>query len=205
MIHWIHWALWFATVTCLISGVPSTAFALDQTQSSSTPDAGGVPASEDDAAALPVSLDRIRNGLSTPLIQPMFGRLSDRPTFTLAIQERQKFEELVAKALKIEPVLVPPGGLYGFEQQRLVFNPTDHPLMQPYAAFSGGQLVTIAVENLIARYLGGRMLNAMTTAQRARAEADARAEVAHAIGDYCAGQTDGGSGLLMCREPPLLP
>jgi hypothetical protein len=29
--------------------------------------------------------------------------------------------------------------------------------------------------------------------------------VAHAIGEYCAGQTDGGSGLLMCREPPMLP
>jgi hypothetical protein len=163
----------------------------------------GQSAGEDgQQAELPVSLDRIRAGLSRPLTQPLFSRLDERPHFTIAIEERQKFEELIER-LKVEPgpVFTPPGGIYAQEIQRLAFNPTSRPLMQPYAAFNGGQLLTIAIENLIAKYLGGRVMNAVTSAQRARAEAAARAEVARAIHDYCSAQADGGSGLVVCQDP----
>ena len=43
-----------------------------------------------------------------------------------------------------------PGGLYGYEQQQLIWNKVDRPLAQPYAAFSGGELITLAIEGLIA-------------------------------------------------------
>ena len=69
---------------------------------------------------------------------------------------------------------VPAGGLYMYEQNRMLFNPVDRPLMQPYAAFSGGQLITIAIENLLGRYLGKPLLAAMS--QRARTQAQLAAE-----------------------------
>src|SRR5437660_662838 len=81
-----------------------------------------------------------------------------------------------------------PAGLYAYEQQRLLWNKTDHPLVQPYAAFSSGQLVTLAVEGLIEKYAGGRALNALTGAQRAKAQGAARAEVSRAIAEFCAAQ-----------------
>ena len=46
--------------------------------------------------------------------------------------------------------------------------------MQPYAAFSGGQLLTILIENLVGKYLGGKMVDAVSAAERKRAEAAAR-------------------------------
>ena len=152
---------------------------------------------------LPVSLDRIRAGLSRPLTQPLFGRLEDQPHFTLAIEERQKFEELVSR-LKIDPapVFVPPGGIYAQEIQRLAFNPTSRPWMQPYAAFTPAQTLTIAIENLIGKYLGGPLLKALTSAQRAQAEAEAKEEVTRAIHEYCASQPNSGSGLLACHGLP---
>ena len=50
-----------------------------------------------------------------------------------------------------------PPGPQTVEQQRRLFNPTDRPLQQPYAAFSAGEFFTIAIVNLVARYLGGRL------------------------------------------------
>jgi hypothetical protein len=163
--------------------------------------AGAARSTAEDGAPgeLPVSLNRIRAGLTRPLTQPLFSRIDERPHFSITIEEEQKFQELL-EGLKFEPVLVPPGGVYAHEQQRLAFNPTSRPLMQPYAAFNGGQLLTIAIENLIARYLGGPLLRSISAAGRAEAEAAARAEVERAVREYCAAQPDP-SGLLLCRAP----
>jgi hypothetical protein len=94
----------------------------------------------------------------------------------------------------------PAGGLYGYDQQRRLFNPTDRPLQQPYAAFSGGELITIAIENLMAKYLGGRALDAVTSAERARAEAQARGEVEAAIAEYCGSRPDR-DAIQLCTAP----
>ncbi|PYR35872.1 MAG: hypothetical protein DMF90_12145, partial [Acidobacteria bacterium] len=84
----------------------------------------------------------------------------------------------------------PAGGLYAYEQQRRLFNPTDRPLMQPYAAFSAGEFFTIAAENLLGKYLGAPIANAISSRGRERSDRAAREEVDRAIADYCAGRPD---------------
>lgn len=139
-------------------------------------------------ADLPVSLDRIREGLKKPA-EPALHNLDVRADFSIQIEEQHRINEIMSK-LDFKSGPAPAGGLYSYEQQLRLFNPTDRPLQQPYAAFSGGELITIAIENLIARYLGGRAVNAVTSAERSRAEAQARQEVDQAVAEYCAGRSD---------------
>jgi hypothetical protein len=145
---------------------------------------------------LPVSLDRIKEGLQqTPLLS--LRTLDERPTFQVQIQERRKIDELLA-TLNFKAGPIPAGGVYAYEQQRQIFNPVGNPLVQPYAAFNQPELLTILVENLAGKYLAGRALNAVTSAERAHAEAAARQDVRQAIGDYCAAQANGGAGIQIC-------
>jgi hypothetical protein len=140
-------------------------------------------AQDDPDFELPVSLDHIREGLSRPRV---LRGLDRKPDFSVAIEEQQRLEELFRSLeLKIAGP-PPPGGLYAYEQQRLLFNPTNAPLLQPFAQFSGPQLITLAIEGLVGKYLLGRV----TGAQRARAERVAREEVMRAIADFCAKQPD---------------
>jgi hypothetical protein len=143
---------------------------------------------KDASGDLPVSLDRIREGLNKDT-SAVLRNLDVKPDFRIQVEEQRRIDEILSK-LDFTSGPAPAGGLYGYEQQRRLFNPTDHPLQQPYAAFSGGELITIAIENLIAKYLGGRVLNALTSAERARAEAQAREEVDQAIADYCTARSD---------------
>ena len=93
-----------------------------------------------------------------------------------------------------------PGGLYAYEQQRQLFPSVDNPLVQPYAAFNQGELLTILIENLVGKYLGGKALNAISKAERARAEAAAREEVRTAVAEYCNAQPNAGAGLAICAS-----
>jgi hypothetical protein len=150
----------------------------------------------DSETNLPVSLDKIREALQQPPGLSLRS-LDERPIFRVQIQERQKIEELLA-SLDLKAGPTPAGGVYMFEQQRLMFNPVDHPLMQPYAAFSQSELLTILVENLVGKYLGGKMVDAVSKAERARAEALARDEVNAAVAEYCNAQPNSGDGLEIC-------
>lgn len=173
----------FLVVAALATAVP--AFAQEPPSSSN---GAGMSSQQNSDGDLPVSLDRIREGLKKPQDQGL-KNLDVKPDFTIQIEEQARIDEIMSK-LDFKSGPAPAGGLYGFEQQRRLFNPTDRPLQQPYAAFSGGELITIAIENLIARYLGGRAINAITDAERARAESQARDEVNAAIAAYCAGRAD---------------
>jgi hypothetical protein len=73
--------------------------------------------------------------------------------------------------------------------------------MQPYAAFNGGQLITIALENLILKYLGGRVIDAVSSADRARAEREARDEVDRNVAAYCASRPDR-ANIQICSSSP---
>ena len=115
----------------------------------------------------------------------------------MQILERQKIEELLA-TLNFKAGPVPAGGIYMYEQQRQMFNPVDRPLMQPYAAFSGGELLTILIENLVGKYLGGKMVDAVSATERERAEASAQEEVRAAVAQYCNAQPNLGAGLQIC-------
>ena len=141
------------------------------------------------APELPVSLEHIRAALARAPEQPRLRGMDRKPDFQVTVEERLKLEELLW-SLEFKTGPAPPGGLYGYEQQRLVWNKTDHPLVQPYAAFNSSQLVTLAVEGIVEKYAGGAALHALTGAERRRAEAAARTDVKRAIAEFCAAQTD---------------
>jgi hypothetical protein len=172
-----------------------------------------VPASSSAAAArssnadtqssdLPVSLERIRAGLKRQATESLLIRVEIPPDFRVQILEQQRINDMLSKLdfKHLSGGPVPAGGVYGYEQQRRLFNPVDNPLVQPYAAFSGGELITIALENLIAKYLGGKALNAVSDFERARAERAARQEVDKAIADYCAARPDRAE-IQLCGPP----
>jgi hypothetical protein len=180
----------------LALGVPATA----QQPPVSSSDAGKPSVSEDSGRRdLPVSLDRIREALRKTQDSGLLRNLDIKPDFTVKIEEQAHIDAIMSK-LDFKSGPAPAGGLYGYEQQRRLFNPTDRPLQQPYAAFSGGEFVTIAIENLIRQYLGGKLLNAITDAERSRAEAAARQEVDQAIEEYCAARPDRYS-IQLCTDP----
>jgi hypothetical protein len=165
-------------------------------------DAGQTPAAQDSSAsqdyAFPVSIEKIKEALQQPPSTFSLRTLDERPTFRVQIQERQKIEELLA-TLNFKTSPAPAGGLYGFEQQRQMFPAVDNPLRQPYAAFNQGELLTILIENLAMKYLGGRAMNAITNAERARAQAQAKEEVRDAVAQYCAAQPRAGAGIQICE------
>jgi hypothetical protein len=147
---------------------------------------------------LPVSLDRIREGLERPAAPATMRKALDRqPDFRVDIRAKQKLEELIA-SLDFKSGPTPAGGVYAFDQQRMLTPPVDNPLAQPYAAFNQGQLTTILVENLVGKYLAGKAMSAVTKAQRENAEEAARREVEEAIGEYCSSKPNHGAGIQLC-------
>lgn len=157
-----------------------------------------------DDSTLPVSLDKIRSALEESPTTHLRG-LDEVPTFKVEVHEsKQPFtlDELIkslAPGFKAGPV--PAGGVYAYELNRVTNNPVSNPLTQPYAAFSEPELLTVLIENLAGKYLAGKALGAVTSADRARAEAQARDEVRHAVADYCAAQPSGGRGIEICNTP----
>lgn len=163
--------------------------------------AGAVPPGIEPPLVLPVSLERIRELLA--MRTPLQESLQKRPTFKIEVEEQHHIQELLSRLdFKSGASPAPPGGLYGYETQRVMLSSLGRPMMQPYAAFSGGELLTLAFEGLLTKYLGWRAIDAITAADRARAEKAARAEVARSIVAYCAGLPDKGSQVRMCNEPP---
>ncbi len=163
----------------------------------STEQDAGVEAQPDDLD-LPVSLDRIREALRRSPSEPLRG-LQDLPRFYMEVNERRRIEELLA-TLKFKAEPVPPQGLYAYEVQRNAFPAVSRPLMQPYAAFNQGELLTVLVENLVGKYFAGRALRAITSAEHEWAEAAAREEVDRAIKEYCGAQLDRAREIRLCTS-----
>jgi hypothetical protein len=178
-----------------------------QTQDAKPKDAK--PAQDPKPLDLPVSLDKIKEALGQAPRESLKG-LDERPTFRIEVRERQKLDELL-KTLKFDtppPIPATMGGVYGYEQQRLMFNPVDNPLAQPWSAFTGPQLATVAstsfIEALLAKFFARRMANAITTSQRVSAEQEAREDVKRAIAEYCAAQPNHGAGIRLCLSPDAI-
>jgi hypothetical protein len=154
-----------------------------------------------DHFSLPVSLDKIKGALSADAEPPRISlsALDEHPTFRVEILERRRIEELLA-TLDFKTNGTPAGGVYWNEIQRLTSPSVDNPLNQPYAAFSQSELLTVLVENLVAKYVGSRAVGAVGSAVRSHAESAAREEVQQAIRAYCAAQPDGGSGIQICSN-----
>ncbi len=111
---------------------------------------------------LPVSLDKIKEQLQQPSVLRIHTP-EERAMFRVQIREKQKIEELIA-SLKFKDEPIPAGGVQMQELQRVWFNPVDNPLVQPLAAFNQGELLTILIENLVVKYLGGKALHAISAA-----------------------------------------
>jgi hypothetical protein len=194
----LHMSLVCLLIAALLMASPAVA----QEPSASTPGtASQSSAADGQSTDLPVSLDHIRAGLKRQATDSLLKRAEIPPDFRIKILEQQKIDDMLSK-LDFKGISgpAPAGGLYGYEQQQRLFNSVDHPLVQPYAAFSGGELITIAIENLIARYLGGRIVSGITEAERARAERAARVEVDRTIADYCAARPDR-ADIQLCQSP----
>ena len=119
---------------------------------------------------LPVSLDRIRAALERSPREPLKTQLP-RPNFRVEIQERQRFENLLAM-LDFKSGPVPPGGLYGFEQRARLSSPWGSQPIVGVDVLSMGRLIA----------------NGISSARRSRAEAAAREEVKRALEEFWAAQ-----------------
>ena len=195
----------------LIAPMAGTAFAQDAapapstSQKTATSSAGATapsPAQDTRDTAtpdLPVSLDHIRKALEQQPAQPLL-RLPDTPIFKIEVKERNRLQELLA-TLDFKSGPTPAGGVYAAEMQRVMFPSVSNPLMQPYAPFSQPELLTILIENLMGKYLIGKAFNAISAAERERAEAAAKEEVRQTIAEYCAGQPNNGAGIKICSTP----
>ncbi len=162
------------------------------------------PSAPQDAPTLPVSLDKIRGALQQKQAITL-RTLDERPTFRVQILERQRIEELLATLNFKSSSPAPAGGLYGYEQQRQMWNPVDNPMMQPFAAFNQGELLTIALENLIGKYVMGPAVTSVKNVIKTSQANAAREEVRQAIVDYCASQPRNGAGITICETSNAFP
>ncbi|HUK35645.1 MAG TPA: hypothetical protein VLV86_17125 [Vicinamibacterales bacterium] len=108
---------------------------------------------------MPVSLERIREMLAEPQAPDLLGTLNgvNATTFRVDITEQAKLDDLMA-ALRFEkPGPQVAGGNDAYEQYQRLFPPVDNPLVQPYAAFSTRQVIPLAVEALIEKYVVDRI------------------------------------------------
>jgi len=180
--------------TAILAASPAAA---QQAPASSPQDATAGQSATDPGAAPPFSVTRIREALeTTPILSPR--TLDERPLFRVQIQERQHIDELLA-TLDFKSGPVPAGGLYMAEQDRIMFPSVDNPLRQPLSAFSQPELLTILIENLAGRYLGGKAASAVSKAERVHAEAVAKEEVQTAVAQYCDAQPNAGAGIQLCE------
>ena len=140
---------------------------------------------------LPISLDKIREGLSQPAPAETLKGLGpgEQPTFRVIVSEQQKFEAMLSKIKWDPPGPQVAGGIYAYEQQERLFPRINNPRVQPYSAFTTGEVATLAVEALIEKYVAEKMKNVIGTALREQAEREAREEVARTLAAYQASRT----------------
>jgi hypothetical protein len=152
-----------------------------ESKSQSTPqDKGGLD--------VPVSLDKIRGALAQPAPEALKG-LNEQPTFRLEVQEHQRFEQLMDK-IKFEGGGGPEvaGGRTNYDMQRVLFPPVDNPLVQPYAAFNTGEVLTLGAEAIVEKLVIDKMAHVFGNMLRAQAEREAREEVARNLASLQAAQ-----------------
>jgi hypothetical protein len=157
----------------------------------SPPTSGDQSAPQGEGASglqVPVSLDKIRGALAQPPTEALKG-LNEQPTFRLQIQEQQRFEQLMDK-IKFEGGTGPEvaGGRANYDMQRVLFPPVDNPLVQPYAAFNTGEVLTLGAEAIVEKLVIDKMAHVFGNMLRAQAEREAREEVARNLASLQAAQ-----------------
>jgi hypothetical protein len=74
--------------------------------------------------------------------------------------------------------------------------------MQPYAAFTPGEMIQVSLTSIVENYLAKKVISGIVSARRSSAEQAAREDVRRAIEEYCAAQPHGGAGIRICDNPP---
>jgi hypothetical protein len=138
------------------------------------------PAPAGSSFELPVSLERIRRELARPEGESILDSIDVRPHFRVTVEERRPSFVEMFNPESFKGGFVPPGGLYAWEQQRMLF-PNSTPV--------GGV-------NLLPLF--GELFGGVRAARRAGAEARAREEVARAMAAFCAAQPNQGAGIVGC-------
>jgi hypothetical protein len=185
------------TATLLAS--PAAAQPPSSSSRPETVDTKDAPATGQEELKLPVSVAKIREALeTTPALAS--STTDERPLFRMQIQERRRIDELLA-TLDYKAGYVPAGGVYMAEQNRIMFPPVDNPLRQQFGAFNQSELLTILIENLVGKYLGGKAQHSISKWERTSAEAAAKEEVRAAVAQYCGAQPNNGAGIQICDTP----
>jgi len=185
------------TATLLAS--PAAAQPPSSSSKPETVDTQDAPATGQEELKLPVSVAKIREALETPPALAL-STTDERPLFRMQIQERRRIDELLA-TLDYKAGYVPAGGVYMAEQNRIMFPPVDNPLRQQFGAFNQSELLTILIENLVGKYLGGKAQHSISKWERTSAEAAAKEEVRAAVAQYCGAQPNNGAGIQICDTP----
>lgn len=163
-----------------------------------------VSSSEDASTRdLPVSVERIRETLSHFPQKPLLRGLNEQPDFTVTVEERGSIELTLEEFFKNTDFSggpVPPGGLYGYEQQRQLADPNSRPLAQPYAAFTRGELAQVAATSVLTTLLARYFARGFQNVMKSSADRAADEEVRQAIAEYCAAQPGRGQGIVICSE-----
>jgi hypothetical protein len=173
--------------------------AQDTQPSSATSRADGAASS---AGAGPVSLDRIRDGLSRATLKPLdLTAASDlQADYKVNIQQQLPIERFF-RAEDFKPGPVPFGGVYGLEMQRVMTgNPNRNPGAQPYAAFTHGELLQVAGTSILFDLISKYLTRGIGSSLRSYSEKQAHEEVTTAIREYCAAQPHGGDGITICER-----
>jgi hypothetical protein len=185
--------------TAILVASPAAAQPQPASPQTETKDTTDPQDTKDSRLNLPVSVAKIREALETTP-QLSLRNIDERPLFRMQIQERRRLDELLA-TLNFKAGPVPAGGVYMAEQNRIMFPPVDNPLRQQFGAFSQSELLTILIENLVGKYLGGKAVNAASKMERTRAESAAKDEVRAAVAQYCGSQPNNGAGIQICETP----
>jgi hypothetical protein len=138
--------------------------------------------------SLPLDVNRIRRSLERAPAEWLKG-LTDRPTFKVEVREEQRFQELLS-TLEFKSGPASPGGLYGDETRRLWTPKGDQPLAQPYGAFSQKELIVVALEALLQRYMFARVVPGLVDAAQARADQEERERVERELSEFLAAHPD---------------
>jgi len=150
----------------------------------------------------PVSLDRIRDGLSrstlTPLDLTAAGEIE--ADYRVDIQQQLPIGRFF-RPEDFKPGPVPFGGVYHSDLQRVMTgNPNRNPLAQPYMGFTQGELIQVAGTSILFDLISKYLTRGIGSALRSHSEGQAREEVTTAIREYCAAQPDGGAGITICER-----
>ena len=117
---------------------------------------------------------------------------------TFRVEVRERLIEDVLGSLDFKSGPTPWGGLYAYEQQRIMFPSVDNPIAQPWGSFNQTELLIVGAQSILNSVLFQYAAKGIAAANRKLKLQAARAMVARDIAAFCASQENGGAGTPIC-------